>query len=336
MAIYRHVQVAFWKDVKVSEEMTPEDKLFYLYLLTNPNTTQIGIYAISKKQMAFDLGYSIETIQNLLDRFEKYHRLIRYNLETREVVILNWGKYNFNRAGKPVEDCVRKELQGVKDKSLIQLVLHNIKNERIQKLFLPFINKRNTAEKMMVKTTDIEIVNEHVHEQITQRCKSKCELQNDSVCKESYDTSTSRLTIRGQKEKEKQKQKVKDKDQPNGRSNVYPKEFEEFWSLYPRKVGKKRSFGLWKRRVKQETTADEVLLAAKHYAVYCQEKGLELEYIKHPSTFLSNKLDYEDWVIPPVKQQKKSSEPKSDLDIRMEQDMVFFNQLFEAQESVAI
>ena len=46
MAIYRSVHVAFWKDPKVLEEFTPEDKLFFLYLMTNPNTTQIGIYKV--------------------------------------------------------------------------------------------------------------------------------------------------------------------------------------------------------------------------------------------------------------------------------------------------
>ena len=29
MAIYRHVHVEFWKDPKVLEELTPEDKLFF-------------------------------------------------------------------------------------------------------------------------------------------------------------------------------------------------------------------------------------------------------------------------------------------------------------------
>ncbi|EKN69951.1 DnaD domain-containing protein [Neobacillus bataviensis LMG 21833] len=58
MAKYRMVRTDFWKNPVVSEEMTPEDKYFYLYLLTNPHTTQIGIYKIAKKQMAFNLGYS--------------------------------------------------------------------------------------------------------------------------------------------------------------------------------------------------------------------------------------------------------------------------------------
>ena len=59
MAKFRMVRTDFWKNPIVLEEMTPEDKFFYLYLLTNPLTTQTGIYKITKKQLAFDLGYSI-------------------------------------------------------------------------------------------------------------------------------------------------------------------------------------------------------------------------------------------------------------------------------------
>lgn len=50
MAKYRMVRTDFWKNPIVSEEMTPEDKYFYLYLLTNPHTTQTGIYKIRKSK----------------------------------------------------------------------------------------------------------------------------------------------------------------------------------------------------------------------------------------------------------------------------------------------
>ena len=83
MAKFRMVYTEFWTDSKVVEEFTPEDKYFYLYLLTNPNTTQIGIYEITKKQMAFDMGYSLESVDSLLDRFINHHKLIKYNPETR-------------------------------------------------------------------------------------------------------------------------------------------------------------------------------------------------------------------------------------------------------------
>ncbi|TNO60855.1 hypothetical protein [Bacillus cereus] len=128
MAKYRHVQTSFWSDAKVSEEMTPEDKYFYLYLMTNEHTNQIGVYQITRKQMAFELGYSIESAKALLDRFINHHDLVVYNEETRELCILNWGKYNLNKGGKPIEDCIKKELKSIKDLSLVRLVLERTEN----------------------------------------------------------------------------------------------------------------------------------------------------------------------------------------------------------------
>ncbi|MED4184600.1 DnaD domain-containing protein [Priestia megaterium] len=135
MAKYRQVHTTFWQDPKVLEEMTPEDKYFYLYLLTNPNTTQIGVYQITKKQMAFDLGYSTESINSLLHRFITLHKLIKYNEQTRELAILNWGKYNLHKAGKPVIDCVNKELKEVKDKTLLLDIMKHIPNDSVLQAF---------------------------------------------------------------------------------------------------------------------------------------------------------------------------------------------------------
>jgi DnaD/phage-associated family protein len=138
MAKYRMVRTDFWKNPIVLEEMTPEDKLFYLYLLTNANTTQIGIYKITKKQMAFDLGYSMEGVNSLMERFIHYHKVIRYNHETRELGIRNWGKDNLYKAGKPVMDCITSELKDVEDTSLIQYVSEPIQKQEIRSLYLSF------------------------------------------------------------------------------------------------------------------------------------------------------------------------------------------------------
>ena len=120
MAIYRHVHVEFWKDPKVLEELTPEDKLFFIYLLTNPNTTQIGVYKITKKQIAFELGFSIESVNALMDRFINNYGLIKYNL---------------NKLGKPMLDCVRSELKNVDDKSLLEFIKPSISKDEIVSLF---------------------------------------------------------------------------------------------------------------------------------------------------------------------------------------------------------
>ncbi|QOV10916.1 DnaD domain-containing protein [Viridibacillus arvi] len=135
MAKFRLVHTTFWNDPRVVEEMTAEDKYFFLYLLTNENTSQVGIYQITKRQIAFDLGYSTDSASALLQRFIEHHKLIRYNLESREIAIKNWGKYNLVRGGKPILDCVKSELKTIKDTSLIQWVGESIPNESIRKLY---------------------------------------------------------------------------------------------------------------------------------------------------------------------------------------------------------
>ena len=128
MGIKRIVDTQFWNDDKVIDYFSPEDKLFMLYLMTNPHTTQLGIYSINEKVMAFELGYSNDTISVLLDRFENKYKIIKYSKATKEIAIKNFLKYSIVKGGKPVEDLLKKEINQVKDKSLISFVYENLIN----------------------------------------------------------------------------------------------------------------------------------------------------------------------------------------------------------------
>lgn len=122
MGIKRIVDTDFWTDDKVMIEFSPEDRLFMLYLLTNPHTTQLGVYKILPKQMAFELGYSSDTINVLLDRFENKYNMIRYSKATSEIAVRNYLKYSIVKGGKPVLDLLTREANRVKDKSLIAYI----------------------------------------------------------------------------------------------------------------------------------------------------------------------------------------------------------------------
>ncbi|MGY3717154.1 conserved phage C-terminal domain-containing protein [Sutcliffiella cohnii] len=165
MAKFRQVHTSFWQDPRVLEEMTPEDKYFYLYLLTNPNTTQIGIYQITKKQMAFDLGYSTEAVNALLERFINIHKIIKYNPETREIALLNWAKYNLNQSGKPVLDLINKELKEVKDQSLLDDIKNVISNEVILSIFQRHGNGASTGRGQEEEIEIEEEVEEEIEEE---------------------------------------------------------------------------------------------------------------------------------------------------------------------------
>ena len=68
---FRVIQQSLWTDEKIIDNYSCEDKYFWLYLLTNPQTNQLGIYKLPTKLAAFQLGYSREQVIVLLDRFEK-------------------------------------------------------------------------------------------------------------------------------------------------------------------------------------------------------------------------------------------------------------------------
>ncbi|MFS0864272.1 DNA replication protein DnaD [Fredinandcohnia sp. 179-A 10B2 NHS] len=220
MGKYRMVYVDFWNDPVVIEEMTPEDRYFYLYLLTNAFTTQIGIYKITKKLMACDLGYSIESVHSLLDRFINHHKLIRYNTETRELAIRDWGKDNLRNVGKPVINCIVSELREVEDTSLISYVAEHIGHGPIQDIYETFCIKEETA--------------------FLPENKAICSDYNTYInpvipsADDSYnDTSTTRNTIRGQKEKEEEKEKEKEKQQQQ--KDLYPSIEENLESVHTNK-----------------------------------------------------------------------------------------------------
>ena len=119
MAIFRKVHTSFWSDTFISD-LDKDKKLFYLYILTNERTTQCGIYEISKKQISFDLGYSIDTVCKLLQYFIKLGK-IRYNEQTKELAVGNWLKYNGSTSPK-VKSCIDKEFAKVKDRVLIEYI----------------------------------------------------------------------------------------------------------------------------------------------------------------------------------------------------------------------
>lgn len=98
MAIYRTISQSFWTDIKVVDDFTPEDKFFYLYLLTNPHTNLCGCYEFSIKTAADETGYSKETIEKLLHRFESVHKIIKYEPTTKEILLFNWHKFNWNKS----------------------------------------------------------------------------------------------------------------------------------------------------------------------------------------------------------------------------------------------
>lgn len=114
MAVYRNISMDFWTDSKVVDDFTPEDRYFHIYVLTNPHTNLCGCYEVSLKQIANETGYNTDTVARLLDRFQNVHKTLEYCKETKEILILNWFKYNWTASPK-LDKPLLKDIESIKD-----------------------------------------------------------------------------------------------------------------------------------------------------------------------------------------------------------------------------
>lgn len=91
-------------------------------------------------------------------------------------------------------------------------------------------------------------------------------------------------------------------------------EFEKLWNLYPRKQGKDKAFGYYKKARKSGTTYEEVEVGIQAYITYIRVNEIEAQYVKMGSTFFSQKAWSDDWTI---KNRAKSGRSRQELFARL-------------------
>jgi hypothetical protein len=75
MAKQRYVNTYFWDDDYISD-LQPDEKLLFLYLLTNPLTEISGAYKIALKRIAYDTGIEKNEVTRILAEFEANSKVI--------------------------------------------------------------------------------------------------------------------------------------------------------------------------------------------------------------------------------------------------------------------
>lgn len=259
MAVKRIVSTSFWSDSKV-DTFSPEDKYFMLYLLTNPHTTQLGIYEFSMKHAAFEMGYSVETVQALLSRFQDRYKIIRYCQDTGEIAIKNYLKHSIVKGGKPVLDCLKKELSQVKNKELVNFVFlanQNSENSTVREFILYIQDKYKLNDNVNDNDNDNErIVDDSWYDsQSQEEGKSKPPKRKKATAKEDYD-------LEG---------------------------FNAFYAAYPRHAGKADALKAWnklKPDIVLQAKMGEALTAQKKSPQWTKNNG---QYIPMPSTWLNGR-----------------------------------------------
>ncbi len=216
MAVYRHIHIEFWQDGFILD-LTPEEKYFYMYLMTNSKTSQCGIYELPKRIIETETGYNRETVEKLLSRFEDYGKVV-YSEETKEVFLKNWIKHNKVVSPK-VRKCIEKELK-------------NIKSDYLVDLFLKECNRYGYS---------IDTVN------------LKSNKAMDSVCIPIVEVDYNVSNHYGEKEKETEKQKQKIESEKESIGMYVKNNIDEYARLYEENIGLiNRIVGEWLIEVSED------------------------------------------------------------------------------------
>lgn len=107
-------------------------------------------------------------------------------------------------------------------------------------------------------------------------------------------------------EVEKEPEKPPDPPKPKKKATNYGPEFEEFWQAYPRHIGKGEAAKKYQARRNDGWSAEDLLTAAKNYALQCARQHSDPQYIKHPKTFLSENTPFVDYLP-----KKRESNPET-------------------------
>lgn len=126
MSLKRVVDTRFWNQVDVMERYSSQDKLFALYLMTCPRSTQLGIYSLPKRVIAFDMSLDDVQVGQLLARFQDDYQVIAYSDQTQEVAILDFLTYSLVKGGQPVERLLRNQAEDVRDSQLLVKVFQHL------------------------------------------------------------------------------------------------------------------------------------------------------------------------------------------------------------------
>lgn len=93
MSKLRSISTAFWSDPFI-EELTAQEKLLFIYLITNEKTNMLGVYEMSVKKMSFETGIDKSKIVEILAHFEKLGKVRKVN---DYIILVNFAKHqNYN------------------------------------------------------------------------------------------------------------------------------------------------------------------------------------------------------------------------------------------------
>lgn len=105
MAKNRVINTKFWTDPYV-QGLEPEEKLLYLYLISNSHTEICGVYEITLTTISFESGLSVQVVKKCLGKFEADRKI--YHLKGLYIYIKNFSKHQ--QKNPSIDEGVKRSL----------------------------------------------------------------------------------------------------------------------------------------------------------------------------------------------------------------------------------
>lgn len=252
MEVFTKVERGYWQDEFILE-LTPEQKFFYLYLMSNSKVNTLGAYVFPMTMSALELGYNRETVKKLLDHFVEAGKIM-YDETTNEVFLLNWPKRNWNKKTATLR-ALKKDFDALKSPVL---------REKISAMLSAFI--------------DGEAIDDTEEQKGT----------NGNNEEQKGTNGNNGDILAGRKENREKRIENREKEKENvGTGFDAAAAFEIFYKAYPNKKNVKTARTRWeKMKVTPELFAAimEGLERAKNSQEWGKDGGA---YIPHPATWLN-------------------------------------------------
>ena len=304
----RLIDTELWNNEQIVEEFTCDDKYFWLYLLTSPHGSICGVMRYSPAIIGRDMGLHKDTIENLVYRFENNYKLIVVDKETKELLILNWYKWNWSTSGKLLQSVINSK-ETIKSVFIQELVQERIDfvTGKIDRVSIPYAYP--TISNTITNTNNIEnsICKENYNkrnENIVQPsflANDENQVQNEKVDLETVTpTTTSSLIATNEQPSSRQKaNKGTDTIVISALNDIYTKiEFMYKKCGYKDKLAKKDTITRLKTICNNTNKSKrlhplQILLSYGAYLAECRKYGKDVQYVKQSNFFLTSMVyDY--------------------------------------------
>lgn len=274
--------------------VSDDARLLALYLLTGQHTNMIGCFRLPDGYVSEDLAWTPERVSKGFDELSANGFATR-DSSSKWVLIRNFLTWNsvenpnqgiaalrlFDQV--PDTSTVKPELARVLASAISHIGIAKLKGS--ERVLEPFLNQEQEQEQEQEQDQDQE-------ENSSGHCSATPPDDHDSDHEKTAG------------------------DKPSAQM-TYPDEFEQVWSVYPRRAGgnsKSDAFKAWNARIRDGTTTAEILAGVERYAAFVKAEGvLNTQYVKQAKTFFGPGMHFsEPWAIqqtPGARDPNQISEP---------------------------